>query len=92
MKRTYKLICIRRNKKYDNDIMTYTITPIQRGLQAIQTFIDNNELQVLFRVKETYAEEAIFIFQGKKKDIEFSLHSLLCNSNLADYFKVEEWF
>jgi hypothetical protein len=92
MKQNYRLQCIRRDKKYDGDIVTYNITPIQRGLDYIQKFIDNNELKVSYYVKRADSEEAIFMLQGRKKEIRFCIHSLLCNSNLSDYFKVEEWF
>lgn len=91
MKQKYGLKCIRRDKKYDgNFVVAYNITPIQRGLNGIQEFIDSNEFKVSYYVEEVYSEEAIFVLQGRKKEIRSCIHSLLCNSNLVDYFKVEK--
>lgn len=92
MKKTYRLICIRRDKKWNGDICNYTITPIQRGLNAIQTHLHKNSFEGLveFLAKEVECEEAIFTLKGKKKHIQEAIHTLLCDTNLPDYFKIEE--
>ena len=92
MKKTYRLKCIRRDKKWEGTICTYTVTPIQRGLSAIQTHLHNNNFEGLveFLAKEVESEEAIFTLQGKKKHIQQAIHTLLCDTNLPDYFRIEE--
>lgn len=92
MKKTYILKCIRRDKKWEGDICTYIITPIQRGLSAIQVHLYKNNFEDLveFLTKEVNFEEAIFTLKGKKKHVEKAIHTLLCDTNLPDYFKIEE--
>ena len=92
MKKTYRLKCIHRDTKWEGAGYTYVITPIQRGLSAIQTHLHTNNFEGLveFLVKEVDREEAIFTLKGKKKHIQEAIHTLLCDTNLADYFKVEE--
>jgi hypothetical protein len=93
MKKTYKLICIRRDKKWEEDMCTYVITPISKGLQAIQSHLSNNSFDgkyIEFLAKEASQEEAVFILKGKKKNIQEAIHSLLCDTDLANYFKLEE--
>lgn len=92
MKKTYTLKCIRRNKKWDGDVCTYIVAPIHRGLHAIQVHLHNNNFEGLveFLAKEVNCEEAIFTLEGKKKHIQKAIHTLLCNTNLSDYFKIEE--
>ena len=92
MKKTYRLICIRRDKKWEKDVCTYKVTPIQKGLNAIQVHLHNNSFESLveFLVKEVECEEAIFILRGKKKHIQEAIHTLLCDTNLSNYFNVIE--
>ena len=92
MKKTYTLKCIRRDEKWEGDICTYIVTPIQRGLNAIQVHLHKNNFEGLveFLAEEVYYEEAIFTLKGKKKHIQKAIHTLLCNTNLPDYFKIEE--
>ena len=92
MKKTYKLICIRRDKKWEGDICTFLITPISKGLKAIQAHLSQNNFDgcVEFLVKEVEPEVAIFILRGKKKNIQKAIHTLLCDTNLADHFELEE--
>lgn len=92
MKKTYRLICLRRDKKWEGNICTYIITPIQRGLNAIQAHFQKNGFEgiVEFLAKEVEYEEAIFTLRGKKKHIQKAIHTLLCDTNLPDYFKIEE--
>ena len=92
MKKTYTLKCIRRDKKWDGDVCTYIVTPIRKGLNAIQVHLHNNNFEDLveFLAKEVNCEEAIFTLKGKKKHIQKAIHTLLCNTNLPDYFKIEE--
>jgi hypothetical protein len=69
------------------------VTPISKGLKAIQAHLSQNNFDgcVEFLVKEVVEqEEAIFTLQGKKKNIQEAIHTLLCDTNLADYFKLEE--
>lgn len=92
MKKTYRLICIRRDKKWEGDGYTYIITPIQRGLSAIKVHLHNNNFEgfVEFLAKEVESEEAIFTLKGREKHIQEAIHTLLCDTNLPDYFKIEE--
>ena len=91
MKRTYRLICIRRDKKWAGDICTYRILPVRKGLTTIQVHLQNNiEGLVEFLVKEVEYEEAIFTLKGRKKHIQEAIHTLLCDTDIADYFRVEE--
>ena len=92
MKKTYKLICIRRDKKWEGDICTYTITPVSKGLKAIQDHLSQNNFDecVEFLAKEVESENAIFTLRGRKKNIQKAVHTLLCDTNIPDHFKVEE--
>ena len=92
MKKTYRLICIRRDKKWEGNVCDYIVTPIQRGLNAIQVHLDEYGFEgfVEFLAKEVEGEEAIFTLKGKKKHIQKAIHTLLCDTNLPDYFKIEE--
>ena len=92
MKKTYRLICIRRDKKWEGDICSFVITPIRKGLNAIQIHLHDNNFEGLveFLAKEVEYEEAIFTLKGKKKHIQEAIHTLLCDTNLPDYFKIEE--
>ena len=92
MKKTYRLKCVRRDKKWEGTTCTYIITPIQTGLNAIQTHLHNNNFEGLveFLVKEVEYEEAIFTLRGKKKYIQEAIHTLVCNTDLPNYFKIEE--
>ena len=92
MKKTYRLICIRRDIKLEGDVYSYVITPIRKGLNAIQTHLHKNNFEGLveFLAKEVECENAIFTLKGKKKHIQEAIHTLLCDTNLPDYFKIEE--
>ena len=92
MKKKYTLKCIRRDKKWEGTVCTYIVAPIRKGLDAIQVHLHNNNFEglVKFLAKETNCEEAIFTLEGKKKHIQEAIHTLLCDTNLSDYFKIEE--
>lgn len=92
MKKTYKLTCIRRDKQWEGATFIYVITPIQRGLNAIQTHLHDNNFEgfVEFLVTKVECEEAIFTLRGRQKHIQEAIHTLLCDTNLPDYFTIEE--
>ena len=90
MRKTYRLKCIHRDKKWDGDICTYTITNIRAGLAAIKEYIEKNNFQIKYLAHESLGEEATFILQGKKKNIELVIHNLLCDTDLPNYFRIEE--
>lgn len=89
MKKTYQLICRRKDVQYlGNDMCKYTITPVRLGLQDIDAYCE--QTTVNFLAKEISQDRATFVLQGKRKEIEAVIHYFLCHTELGDHYKLEE--
>ena len=89
MKKTYQLICRRRDIQYlEHDLCKYNITPIRLGLQDIDEYCKQTTIE--FLATSISQDRATFTLKGKRKEIEAVIHYFLCNTDLGDYYKLEE--
>lgn len=89
MKKTYQLICRRRDIQYlGNNLCKYNITPIRLGLQDIDKYCQETTIE--FLAKSISQDSATFTLKGKRKEIEAVIHYFLCHTELGDHYKLEE--